>query len=236
MFESLFPPPEAGERTWFRTLADGETVLFRFRQQVAGRGGWRARPRTGHETLDGRRHPRAGVLIVGAAGSGKDTLVRFIQEDFGTHPIGFADPLRLFLRVLLGPGKHRAAAQAIGDAVRAVDPDAFVRLARRRATRSRRYVMTDVRLPQEFAAFPDSLSIGLSASPAVRAARLARRDGSAYQPLQHVTESEVDRLLPRCDVVLTNEGDSLEAFYARYVAEVRPRLAAYFATGRPTAG
>ena len=128
------------------------------------------------------------------------------------------------------------AARAIGDAVLAVDPDAFVRFARRRATRSRRYGMTGVRLPQEFAAFLDSLSIGLSASPALRAARLVNRDGSAYQPLHHVTESEVDRLFLRCDGVLTNEGHSLETFYARYVAEVRPRLATYFVVRNSATG
>lgn len=170
----------------------------------------------------------SGVLIVGAAGAGKDTLAGWIQEDFGARPIGFADPLRLFLRVLLGPGKHREAAQTIGDVIRSVDPDAFVRLARHRAARARRYVITDARLPRELAAFPDALTIGLAAPPAVRAARLAQRDGSAYQPLHHVTETWVDTLLAQCDVVLVNDEAGLEAFHARYEAEVLPQLAAHF--------
>ena len=173
----------------------------------------------------------SGVLIVGAAGAGKDTLASWIQEDFGARPIGFADPLRLFLRVLLGLGKHREAAQTIGDVIRSVDPDAFVRLARHRAARARRYVITDARLPRELAAFPDALTIGLAASPAVRAARLAQRDGSRYQPLHHVTETWVDTLLTQCDVVLTNDGDGLERFAALYRAQARPLIAAYF-TGR----
>ena len=176
----------------------------------------------------------SGVLIVGAAGAGKDTLAGWIQEDFGTRPIGFADPLRLFLRALLGPGKHREAAQAIGDVIRAADPDAFVRLARRRAARTRRYVITDARLPRELAAFPEALTIGLSAPAEIRAARLARRDGSRYQPLNHVTETWVETLLTQCDVVLVNDEPGLETFHTRYEAEVLPRLAAHF-TQRVTA-
>ncbi|MGC8489529.1 MAG: hypothetical protein ACP5QO_15115 [Clostridia bacterium] len=177
----------------------------------------------------------SGVLIVGAAGAGKDTLAGWIQEDFGTRPIGFADPLRLFLRVLLGPGKHREAAQAIGDIVRGVDPDAFVRLARHRAARAQRYVITDARLPRELAAFPEALTIGLAASPLVRAGRLARRDGAVCQPLHPVTETWVDTLLTQCDVVLRNDAPGLETFYARYEAEVVPRLAAHFTRFAPMA-
>jgi adenylate kinase family enzyme len=174
----------------------------------------------------------AGVLIVGAAGAGKDTLAGWIQEDFGTRPIGFADPLRLFLRILLGPGKHREAAQAIGDVVRAGDPEAFVRLARRRAARARRYVITDARLPRELAAFPDALRIGIRASESVRAERLARRDGSRYQPLHHVTETWVETLLTQCDVVLTNDAEGLERFRAIYREQVQPLVVAFLAERR----
>lgn len=170
----------------------------------------------------------AGVIIVGAAGSGKDTLVAWIREDFGATPIGFADPIRRFLRVLLGAGKHRAAAQAIGDAVRAADPDAFVRLAQHRAARVRRYVITDARLPRELSAFPDALRIGLDAPADLRAQRLAARDGAGYQPLSHATETHVPTLLTQCAVRLVNDGPDLASFRRLYETALYPRLVDHF--------
>jgi len=49
----------------------------------------------------------AGVILVGAAGSGKDTVGAWIARDFGDTQLGFADPLRIFVAELLGPGKRR---------------------------------------------------------------------------------------------------------------------------------
>jgi hypothetical protein len=43
-----------------------------------------------------------------------------------------------------------------------------------------------------------------------------------------VTETWVDTLLAQCDVVLVNDEAGLEAFHARYEAEVLPQLAAHF--------
>ena len=173
-----------------------------------------------------------GLIIVGAAGSGKDTLVGWIRDDFGVTPIGFADPIRVFLRLLLGPGKHRAAAQAIGDAVRAADPLAFVRLAQRRAHRSRRFVITDARLPQELAAFGDALRIGLDAPADLRAQRLAIRDGAAYQPLAHATETQVPALLAQCQVRLVNDGPDLASFRRLYNTQLYPILVTHFGKAR----
>lgn len=169
-----------------------------------------------------------GLIIVGAAGSGKDTLVGWIRNDFGVTPIGFADPIRVFLRLLLGPGKHRATAQAIGDAIRAADPLAFVRLAQRRAHRSRRFVITDARLPQELAAFGEALRIGIDVPESFRAERLAARDGAAYQPLAHATETQVPALLAQCQVRLVNDGPDLASFRRLYETALYPVLVHYF--------
>lgn len=171
----------------------------------------------------------SGIIIVGAAGSGKDTLAAWIARDFGTTPIGFADPIRAFVQDLLGPGKHRATAQAIGDAVRAADPEAFIRRAHERAAQVARYLITDARLPAELAAFPDALSIGLVCPAAVRARRLAARDGPGFQPLNHWTETAVDALIARCALQMHNDTPSLDTFEQAYTQALKPLLTWHFA-------
>ena len=171
----------------------------------------------------------SGIIIVGAAGSGKDTLAAWITRDFGATPIGFADPIRAFVQDLLGPGKHRAAAQAIGDAIRAEDPTAFIRRAQERAAQTPRYLLTDARLPAELAAFPDALSIGLVCPTAERARRLAARDGRAFQPLDHATETAVDALIARCALQIHNDTPTLATFEQAYTQALKPLLTRHFA-------
>lgn len=180
-----------------------------------------------------------GLLIVGAAGSGKDTLAAWLAADFDAVPVGLADPIRAFVAELLGPGKHRAAAQAIGDAVRAADPTAFIRAAQRRcaaiAASGHPWVIADARLPDELAAFPDALTLGLRCPAAERARRLAARDGPAFQPLDHPTETAVDALIARCALVVDNATPDLAAFRQTYETVVRPAAARWLrgATAAP---
>lgn len=209
-------PSPSGSRPRFRTVGDVETAVFRL--------GRDARPHAGTAP----RQTPAGVVIVGAAGSGKDTLVDFIRADFDVTPIGFADPLRSFVAEMLGAGKHRTVAQALGDVVWAADPDAFVRRAQHRALQVGRYIITDARLPEELSAFPEALTIGLDAPASLRAARLAARDGAAYQSLGHVTETRVPALLAQSQVRLMNDGPDLSSFRALYQTALYPRLREHF--------
>jgi cytidylate kinase len=166
----------------------------------------------------------SGVILVGPAGAGKDTVAAWIARDFSADCLGFADPLRTFVAGLLGPGKHRAALQAIGEALRAENPLVLVEEAQRQVAFRPRWVITDARLPQELAGFPDALTVAVTAPEALRVERLARRDGVAPQALHHPTEA-VDAAVAQCQIQLANTGTRHDLFVA-YRRQLYPYLRA----------
>jgi cytidylate kinase len=168
----------------------------------------------------------SGVILVGPAGAGKDTVAAWIAQDFSADCLGLADPLRTFVAGLLGPGKHRAALQAIGEALRAENPLVLVQAAQRRVAGRPRWVITDARLPQELAGFPGALTVAISAPLALRITRLRLRDGAAPHGLQHPTEA-VDDAIAHCQIHLANSG-SLDALHDAYADRVVPALVAHW--------
>lgn len=110
------------------------------------------------------------VGIKGRAGSGKSTAARHLVEEHGYVRVAFAAPLR---RLLAGLGLNeeelngslkekpcaklagqtpRAAMQVIGSALRALDPDFFVKLHERAAREIEEpVVVDDCRYPNEAA-------------------------------------------------------------------------------------
>jgi len=159
---------------------------------------------------------------VGPAGAGKDTLAAWIADDFGAVRLGLADPLREFAQTLLGPGKHRATLQALGDALRAAQPLVLVAAAQRRVAGLPRWVITDARRPEEVTAFPDALPIAVTAPRPVRVARLRQRDNEPSPPLGHSSEA-VEAAQRLCRYHLANAG-SWDAFWRAYVQTIRPAV------------
>jgi len=92
------------------------------------------------------------------------------------------NPSRPLAAEMLGPGKHRAALQAIDDALRAEDPDVLIAAARRRTAALPRWVITDARSAAEVTDWPDALTVTVMAPLAQREARLRQRDGVASSP------------------------------------------------------
>ena len=197
---------------------------------------WRARARTGHETPDALRGPRGGKpSSSGPPRRGMNT--RSLHPgglrhapDQDCRPAPAVPPRPAGGRTASGGrAGHRRCGAGGGPrrlcALRTPPshPEPALRDDRRPAAPGVR------RLPGQLVDRPVRVP-----RPAGRAPREPRWVCLSTTPPCH--GEQVDRLLPRCDGVLTNEGHSLETFYARYVAEVRPRLATYFVVRNSATG
>jgi len=147
------------------------------------------------------------VGIVGAAGSGKDTLASWLQE-YDYRPIAFADPIHQFIRTVFPTAtKPRKVYQDIGASVRAADPDAFVNVVIDKIARGGKWAITDVRYVNEAQAIQDvgGVLVGLKSDISIRRERVLLRDGIA-DSLIHPSEVMVDLLWDRCIICYDNVG------------------------------
>lgn len=184
-------------------------------------------------------HTAPSILLIGPAGSGKDTVADYLAAQHGHRVFHIADPLKRLLAepvwepvwtVLYPhgrPAKLRRELQDVGDLLRGWDPHMLMKLttaAIREDTRThpgRPWCIADVRLLSEFRllhdAFPHARVMGLTVPVAERLARLTVRDGAppAGDWAAHPTERQVTHLLEMgvCDRLISNTG-SREALYA----------------------
>lgn len=118
------------------------------------------------------------VALTGRAGAGKSTAAAHLEDEYAFTSIAFADPLLDALGALAQHAdvdgawlvdrvlkelpmpvlshSYRTLARTVADALRALDPDVFVRIALHRVRQARamgnNVVVTDVRYPNEAAA------------------------------------------------------------------------------------
>ena len=188
------------------------------------------------------------VLLIGAAGSGKDTVAQYLADQHGYHVVHVADALHRLVedpvwnpvwqvRYPQGrPAKLRRELQDVGDLLRAWDPQMLIKLTVHSINRTvrehpgRPWVIADVRLLQEYqvfhAKYPHARVIGLSAPPSVRMGRILARDGTLPPGdwAEHPTERQVSQLLALgvCDRVIVNEGPVTGLHFAADEALVLP--------------
>ncbi|MGB9848841.1 MAG: AAA family ATPase [Moorellaceae bacterium] len=155
------------------------------------------------------------LLLMGKAGSGKDTAARYLVERYGFRRYAFADKLKEVARGLWpeefeGGRKPRRLLQEFGTLVRSFDPLVWVRYVLREveAGGADRVVVSDGRLLDEYRACREAgfTVVRVDCPPVERARRLVERDGVALCPEEeaHPSEKELDTVPP--DFVLDNSG------------------------------
>ncbi len=146
------------------------------------------------------------LYLAGPAGCGKTAVAEALGLRHGLRCVSLGDACRAECRRLCWP-EDRAALQAAGDRLRCGDPAGVLRAAGALDFPGP-LVVDGVRLAAEGFLLRDRgfLGVRVDAPAAVRAARLAARDGSAAVP-DHPTEREA---VP-ADIWLYNAGTDPEA-------------------------
>lgn len=196
------------------------------------------------------------VLLMGTAGSGKDTVADYLAATHGHAVFHIADPLKRLLgdpawepvwEVLYPagrPAKLRRELQEVGDLLRHWDPEMLVKMTAHAIRQTIRthpgqpWCVADVRLVDEFhalhAQFPHARVLGLTVPDGERTARLAARDGHTPPGdwRAHPTEQQTAQLLQMgvCDTVIANTGSPAALHQAVEAALAAPARA--LAAGR----
>lgn len=142
----------------------------------------------------------AYVVLIGKAGAGKDTVAEYLTVHYGFQRYAFADKLKTIARELFPEAfqgtKPRVLLQVLGERMRQIDKDVWVRYLLRRIETERplRAVITDCRysneLEQCFAA--GFIPVMVFCPDEVRQERLAARGDRPLSPKEAAHPSEND--------------------------------------------
>lgn len=157
------------------------------------------------------------IGLVGAAGSGKDTVADWLVDQGPYTKIAFADPLRSVVQSWFpGAARRRVLLQSLGDWGRQQDAAVFVDWVGRRVRRGGPWVVTDIRYLNELHAVQQwgGLVVGIDTDVAIRRDRVLQRDGDqGVQGWNHSSE-QIQPVLDQCAFRLTNNG-TREDLYAQ---------------------
>lgn len=154
------------------------------------------------------------IALIGKAGSGKDYVAEHLFIHCGFKRYAFADELkniasRLFPQAFEGGKKPRRLLQELGQKLREIDKDVWVRALMRQLQHDKpvRAIVTDVRQANECEALQKAgfVLVKIVARDEIRLERMnLRGDRFTMDDLNHETEQFIEKL--PADYVFTNNG------------------------------
>lgn len=91
------------------------------------------------------------IAILGRAGSGKDTVANYLVSEHGFEKHAFSEGLYKICREYYGMTvKDRGLLQEVGEVMRSIDPDVFVKYLINQLKNSENVVISDVRFVNEY--------------------------------------------------------------------------------------
>lgn len=156
------------------------------------------------------------IALTGKAGSGKSTVAGLLVEHYNYELVSFARPLK----IMAGDGASRERLQQLGADVRALEPQAWIRLALAEIDRLTdelvfdherpHFVIDDMRYLNEYRTLKGEgfMAIRVRADRGTRLDRL-RRNGKLDDEaeLEHISETELDDR-PMDGAVINHENTS----------------------------
>ncbi|WP_302622188.1 AAA family ATPase [Brevibacillus laterosporus] len=158
------------------------------------------------------------IAICGRMRSGKDTVAAYLVEHYDFVPFAFGDGIKricheLFPEQVANGKKPRALLQGVGQAMRAIDPDVWIKRTMREVNRAHLFdvVITDLRQMNEYDRLRDEgfVIIRINAKDGTRLKRMEDAgDTFTEADLYHETEQYIDWF--RVDYDLYNDGSVLD--------------------------
>lgn len=135
------------------------------------------------------------IALTGWAGAGKTTVAQYLEQKYGYKKISFADGIKdIAMRYFFMSEKDRRLLQQIGEKMREIDPDVWVKYTLHRVEYielDSSVVIDDLRRMNEFEGLQREgfIVIRIEADEDIRIDRLIKRDGFCDRSLLY-NESE----------------------------------------------
>ncbi|MGG0793157.1 AAA family ATPase [Brevibacillus laterosporus] len=162
--------------------------------------------------------PNIKIALTGKMRSGKDTVAAYLVEHYDFVPYAFGDGIKrvcheLFPEHVANGKKPRALLQGVGQAMRAIDPDVWIKRTMREVNQAQGFdvVITDLRQPNEYDRLRDEgfVIIRINAEDGTRLKRMEDAgDTFTEEDLYHETEQCIDWF--EVDYDLYNDGSVLD--------------------------
>ncbi len=155
--------------------------------------------------MEGKR-----FLLIGRAGSGKDTVADFMVEHYGFVKLSFAAKLKEIAAEMfpvLWMVDKRRMLQNLGMAFREIEENCWVDYLVRQVHKYPKIVITDCRYGNEYDTCLNSgfIPVKINCDDRIRAERIFKRDGQRMTATEMAHISE--QLNVRCDYHLDNDHD-----------------------------
>ncbi|MDA2738422.1 AAA family ATPase [Bacillus cereus group sp. Bc015] len=162
------------------------------------------------------------IAIVGKMRSGKDTVAKFFIDNEDANQIAFGDEIKRIARMyfphIVAKGKPRKLYQTLGQELRKIDPDVWVKALDRTLINSMEYgetnfVISDVRQMNEYHYLKEMgfTVIKVEADDEIRKERIIK-SGDVFEPEDFYHETELAVNTIPYDYLITNNTTLAELY------------------------